>query len=685
MSVKLVPSVLRITDNKLECERPAMPGMLMAAVLLGIAVVLSACGGGGGGSSQPVESASVNDDQFSSSDTAGGFDAAAPDPADSTSGMSTAGVGTMDTGTADDEVISDTGNEVTDDGSGDTDASGEDESGEDESGAGVGTGGLPQDNMTTEANNLESSDLFFFLEEGEPAPGAGERLLGPGLQNNVRFTTAGDFVYLGRLEEDRFGGGNSLWGGSLFNPQLLIEPDVMVDGFAANVRSSSVLKASLSSNGEIAAVLQLEGASAEGAILHFLPDQLPVTIARTSESLTIADNTLTLNSMDAVDVESGTVAFSAQFASFQSVLLKSEGDVVSVVAPEAASRNAAALELAPRLSDGCIVLFEPGDQFGVEDDSSFAVAPDGSIVFNAVNTIEEGAVSNDAFCPQRFAQLNPTDSFSTNRVDDRFGSVVRYTTNGEYQRLATRGDQVPGMNAGFNSVSLVSVLDDSSVVIRAELLSYNNNDRSDSLWVYDNDNNPRLIAIEGESVELNGGNLELDVNRFSAFLSIENSESIALTQTENRFSSNEQSTILTGAAHIEQPYTDLESLGASSLQLAVTQGSAAPEGYPDSAFFSGVGSVTAKPSGGGYFFGAVSDSAADGLLLDSGLWQFDTAGTITPVVLEGDIITLNEIPRSFENFSGIDFDAGVAAIGDNAVVMVQMQNSRERLVYWLVE
>jgi len=456
-----------------------------------------------------------------------------------------------------------------------------------------------------------------------------------------------------------------------------------LDGFPANIRVSGVSIAALGSTGDVAAIVNLSGAQNQTALAYFADGQEPITIASTAEAIEVPGDSLTLNNIQGVAVEQGTVAFNAEFASFQSVLFRSVGGEISLVAPEAASRNERAFDLSPLLADGCRLLFVPQDQFGIRD-TSYGVSSDGSIYFDATIVVEADASSNPAICPRRFLPLDPNGS-QPNRVGENFSSVVRYTSSGEYQRVVSRGDPVPGLEAVFESVAFSSVLSDGSVLVRAELFSFTGDSRIDSLWVFDNDNAARLLAVSGETVETSLGSIELNIDQFRSGVSIPNPESVTLVQTDNRNSQNEQSWILSGNVNAGQPHSSLEALGASNLQLIVEDGGLAPEGYPDTAFFSGVSTITAKPSGGGYFFGSVVDSTGGGEVLDIGLWQFDTDGVVSPVVLEGDIVVLNEIPRAFENFSGLSFNQGVAAVGDNAVILFQEESNNDRLVYWPVQ
>ena len=103
-------------------------------------------------------------------------------------------------------------------------------------------------------------------------------------------------------------------------------------------------------------------------------------------------------------------------------------------------------------------------------------------------------------------------------VGNGFSSVVIYRDN-NYTRIVSRGDPVPGMNnAVFTDVSFTRILDNGSILVVAELndITVRGEERQ-SYWIFSENEDPRLVFLEGETTDSDILNLQYTISVGNAF------------------------------------------------------------------------------------------------------------------------------------------------------------------------
>ena len=625
------------------------------SLVLSLSIVLSACGGGGsgGGSDEPSDS-------FDAEESSTGFPESENDT-DTDADEAVPGSNQPE-GDVDEDDDSDTVEEDTEaDGTPPTDGSGDDIS----------------DNTTG-----DFSLPLIIASEGAPAPGVPGESIDRLSPSTFQVNDSGNVMFSGRLS---LLGDELLWGGNMASPVLLIEPGMEVPGFPANIRLEEFdpQDAHLSNDGTVAAIASLGGARSVNVVL--LQSESGMSpVFQSDTPLETGSQSMSFSGYTAVRHANDAVAVLANEEFLSRSLIMTRGGQDQFIAPDANNGSAEQRLLAPLQPDGCRILVDnPGTSSF--DLVNFDVRNDGAVVFNAMVFVEPGAEENVAVCPDRFRIVTNSNFVPEQIAGNGFSSVVIYRDN-NYTRIVSRGDPVPGMNnAVFTDVSFTRILDNGSILVVAELndITVRGEERQ-SYWIFSENEDPRLVFLEGETTDSDILNLQYTISVGNAFgfggfdqLDV-NSPGTSLLV--DRFENNAGDTVtwmIAGPAHPGQPYPDLDATGASPMQPVLVTGYPSPAGFPDSSFWSDVGEVSLLPGGGGVFSGTILDSDPDsGTPSTSRLWRFDSNRQISQVFPGEVTITVNEILRVINIPT-----AGWVTVGDVGIVFLDSSSSDERLIF----
>jgi len=524
-------------------------------------------------------------------------------------------------------------------------------------------------------------------EDGQ-APGiSGEAI--SRLRNSVLVTDNGSVLFAGALD---FGNSDEvLWGGTIEEPQLLLRTGMAIEGFPPSVRLESFndREKHLSRDGSASVLATLGGARSVNAVLRSSESGM-VPVFRSDEPLSVEEQNLSFDSFRRVRHYGQNVAVVATQSFDELALMLSSNGTYHYIAPGGTftdQRNSGRIFLAPLQSDGCRITFRSISS-GTQDSANFAVRIDGSVVFEGHVRVEAGAEQNVAVCPDRARTITNSRSVRDQTAGGSgfFETIASYRS-GEYQRIVSVGDPVPGMaNTVFTAVSLVRVLDDGSILVSAELNDFTVERRERmSLWIFSESNQPRLVMLDGEMAESSVLN---DVytfsvsspDRFGAFDGVDvldDGSSLAVVTFEN--SNGDFSTwINSGKAHPGQPYVDLESVGSSPLQPVLGTGYPAPPNeFAESAFWSSIGRAQLLTEGGGIFAASISDPAPGAEVASTaGLWRFNDNNEVSRALPSEVTFTVDEIPRTVS----IPLDRW-QLVGSTGILFVDSVANDERIVF----
>ena len=579
------------------------------ATTFAISVLLSACGGSGSSSSP----APIDDDP--AGDATGGTTAATTDGGATGDGEGTAGGGDTSGagGTAGGGDTATTAGTTTATPGGDTGGTAGGDTG---TGDGTATGGTGGD---TGGDGGEgpvpaqpaSGDPVVNLEGGREArvlatsngpvigvPGATMRAI-----ESRDVHSAGFVVYSGSYVTSASGFSTiqGLWAGPVREPSLVLGGNAEIAGLPATVRFAGTESVSVASDGSIAARVRL-GGSRETRALVVASGGAPALLAETGVTLSGLTDEKTVSSFDAVARGAGWTVFEAETDGGGRALWLAGADGITAIA-EHADRD---VNNAPRLGD-CRVFV---DRFGNSDAPS--VLDDGTVVFHATL----GTYTRDQLC---------TDG----------KAVVRYE-GGSFTNVVSPGDIVPGTTTStFGDIRLLGVTDSDAVVVGATLSTPIGGSRPDtrwSYWLYPPTGSPRLIALQGEEVQLNGTTETFSGNERS--LDVNAAGQVALRTTfDDR---NRGAALFGGTPHAGQPHAAVSAPGASSLTFLLDPTVTVPAPYVASTFFSLIGRPAVDASGQVVFFGRVTDSELDRTVVDA-LWRSDLEGNLVTLIDEGDV------------------------------------------------
>ena len=637
-------------------DRDPLPAgtLLKSTVALMLAIGLGACGGGGGGGA----AAPVN----APGDVSGGQgDGIGVDNPPLVTGPGTDAPATGDPNVNDDMPVAP------------------------DNGTPGGTVGEPVDGDATPPPPLsQDGGARFVLVDETPAPGAGGRELRSFNTRSVRVNRSGGLMFEAGIDDRETRG---LWGGTLDAPRLLLESGMQVNGFPATLRLQSLQSnsARLAEDGAVAVIAGLGGSRSASAVL-LSTDEGMTPVLRTDQGASIDGQDASFAGFRQVEHEAGHVAVIVDESTrLGTSLVLRDDSGISLVAPAGSASNSARTELAPLQPDGCRLMLSGSDSTQTFHD--YAVRGDGSVVFEASVRVEAGASSNVAVCPDRFrASVSDRESSFENRPGSNFDAIVVYR-DGEYTRLVSRGDPVPGMeNTVFLNLDLVRTLDDGSILVNALVNDITvEREARRSIWIFREGAPPRLVLLSGERFDAAATSQRFTLSLGNAFrldgltrLDVSGDGSTAFVGSAEAANGDEFEWLLAGQAHAMQPHTSLAAPGDSALQPVLVTGQPAPPEFPDSAFWSNIGQARLLPGGGGLFGASIVDSApgADNPLA-SGLWRYDADGTIRQVFDRQITVNIDEIPRTI----GVP-SSGWRLVGGEGIVYSEGQGpTRNRLVY----
>jgi len=535
----------------------------------------------------------------------------------------------------------------------------------------TGTGSTGNDDVTDSV--AQRGEPFVLLAENEAAPDGDGEVLSIFNNNSLAVNRDGSFAVTGTYS--LFSPGNILWGGSIFNPKIVLKEGDALPGFPDNVRLGSIVTPTLSPEGEIATLVTLSGAS-EGQAVVRVKDSVFSVIARSDEPASFGTKRYNLVDMRNIEYVGERVGFVSGRGSNRYLWVHSGEQLKGIVTND--------LGDALLQPDGCRILFTGS----TSSTPRFGLSADGSVIFEGTVTIENGADGNPVICPHRNKVIQTATNTRESLVGKGFRSIVRYNSSGVFERIVSRGDDVPGMNETFfRNVSLRQVLPDNTMVVEATLgnLSMRDNESVASLWLFKPDGSSQLILIEGEQFDSSTGAANFVLDDIRGSIQLSPNGSVAALFTDNIFRNDATSWLLAGQAHLSQPHATVDSIGSGSLSPIAFQGGPSPEGFADSTFFGPIANVVALNNGSGYFTGAILD-VDDSVLSIDAIWKYDANGDISPVLTDRQGVVIDGLPNLFSNLPNQNTRTPIFPIGNDAIVFIESSNGvRSKIIYLPVE
>ena len=285
-----------------------------------------------------------------------------------------------------------------------------------------------------------------------------------------------------------------------------------------------------------------------------------------------------------------------------------------------------AVNNAPRLGS-CRVFVGPNFR---NSDSRPAVLDDGTLVFRA-----------------------NLDTYVRDENCTSGSAVLRYK-GGVYTSVVSPGDTVPGTTEStFGDIQLLGVTADGSAVVYSILSTPTGEFRPDtrwSYWVFPPDGGGRLLALQGEEVQLNGTSETFSGREQS--LSINSAGQVAFRSTfENR---DLGAALFGGAPESAQPHGAISAPGATGLTFLLDSSVALPEPFLPSTFFSVLGRPAVDSAGRLVFVGRVTDSELNATVVDA-LWQVDLEGNLEQLIGMDDTAPVSGVQRPLTDLLQIPF------------------------------
>jgi len=406
--------------------------------------------------------------------------------------------------------------------------------------------------------------------------------------------------------------GSAVWNGPIGVPKLLVQTGSEIGGLPANVRFGAARDIDLASDGSIGIVADLSGASTATAYIENADAGLVAVLRGSDELVGELDGELTIESIDAADrsAAGAVIEATARDTRIRS-LWRWDGETLEQVV----KRNGFRRIPAPRLPESC--RFDSNGNYGITDA--------GAIVFDA-------RLFSDPF----------------DRACDR-NAIIRQV-DGDFSEVVSEGDIVPGASAStFTSVSLQVVSPNGDLVVATTVGTPTGTGRGDSrlaYFLYPVEGQPRLIALAGEELQFGDSPEPLSGEARDYFFAYERERIVMRIATEERGAF----AIVGGLPHIGQPHPNLPAPGASALSFVTATGGAAPDGFPDSSFFSELGSPSVALDGGYLFPGALTEATTGGETSTS-IWLADASGGITDVVSVGEELRISGLDQPLAGVS----------------------------------
>ena len=275
-------------------------------------------------------------------------------------------------------------------------------------------------------------------------------------------------------------------------------------------------------------------------------------------------------------------------------------------------------------------------------------------IFNPVSINQSGTI---AFASGLLGDLCPVET----------AGIFRWQA-GTTEMVLSQGDAVPGMvNTEFDlSAALASVpgsglntftMNDSGEIFFAPFLRAPRT-LSNSIWVLDNSNTPRLLTLDGEFLPGNeaGGFIISPILTPRTFNN--NGFSAGIQWKQDRRSS----AILIGNPRPTQPYSSPDEAGVTQLSAVAQLATESPPGFDETFFFSSFVNIFVNNANQFAFGGTVTDARNPQTSTTGGIWRGTSQLDVERVAYAGMPITVNGNQMTLDGL-GIDALSGTTVGG----------------------
>jgi hypothetical protein len=466
--------------------------------------------------------------------------------------------------------------------------------------------------------------------------------------HDFKVNAAGQFVYTGSYKSgDNFFEG--IWVGSNNAQQLLLSTGSLIDEIESNEKYARTERFSLASDGSVAHVIRMDGPT-----------------ERENDALVISTSESQKKILEAGDKLQGLIA---------------EETVEGI---ESISHSPMATAIVVKDSRSRMLWVYTNDGF-TEVAKNDSLGGQGPIISNTCH------VYLSRYYLRPFRMLDNGSLIFEGYVDDVSGectqgsAIVKYT-GGNYQLLVTEGQRVYGtQKSTFNDVKLLGVTDNGVSLVHAILETPTGDkyypDKKWSYWAFPEAGEPRLIALEGEEVQV--GNQTKYFSERPTHLDYDDVGNVAFMVD---FGDPKTSSFFGGSAHLVQPYATIPAPGASSLRYVIDRTALLTAPFKDSEYFSTLGKPAVDSAGRLIFYGEITDAALKKITARS-IWQADFEHNIIERVKEGDKVSvggvLSSIKRLVQDSKGASGNTGVPQVtGDGAIVFrADLETGGDVIVY----
>ena len=223
-------------------------------------------------------------------------------------------------------------------------------------------------------------------------------------------------------------------------------------------------------------------------------------------------------------------------------------------------------------------------------------------------------------------------------------AIIRYT-GGNYSVVLAEEQPVPGISsASFGYQSLLDVAVDGSVAIqsvvdrnRSVVQAGVNRGFSVSVWSVPFSEEPRLLLVQGESVETDEKQYFLDSTAFTSPALLFRHASGGRYALRGEFDA--ETALFVGKVRESVPYSSFDTVGAAALEFRISTLSEVPLPYDENAFFRDFTLIDVQADGRLLFASSISTAAQNGRLVNA-IWLSAPNRETQLVVAAGDDIPL---------------------------------------------
>ena len=352
-----------------------------------------------------------------------------------------------------------------------------------------------------------------------------------------------------------FDPGRRLLVGNLSGLSVVLTEGESIPGVPRTQRVGNFEQISMADDGSVAALVALKGSSDEQAAVVYDTAGLRL-VARTNAALTTLNtSSFELESISSVSKVGNAVLLSASVADRHNVIILDDGIGLTVLAES--SRDPVLL-----LGDNMPALFDANCRIVLNGISH--LADDGSVLYGS---------DFDFRCPH--------DS-----------GLVRYR-DGRHSSLVSEGESVPGVpESVFGKPDLIRIAPDGTSVVEVSV-TRSSGPSVNSLWQFNPDDMAQLLVIQGETVESPEGqqvltDREVDFRTFDWHPNGHYALSIR---------ADDEQYVFAGEARQSLPYTNFDSVGASSAEFVLSTLSLVPAPFPASSFFDDLSAINVISDG----------------------------------------------------------------------------------------